>query len=395
VRPLRLVITTRRFWPAVGGTERFIANLAAGLVARGALVTVLTIQWDPSWPAEITYRGAAVVRLPRPEEGFFGSHRAMRNLARWLRRHDGLYDLVYVCGLRDDAFAALGAAGGRVPVVLRATSSGPLGDCLWQLNSGFGRRVKRRALKAAALVGPTETSYRELVAAGYPRDRAYALPSGVPLPGLADPAARQAAREALESVNPLLHCPPGAPVAVYTGRLDDPQSPGVAVAAWRQVAQRWRAARLWLIGPHANQPELNRRIEAADLVGRAVIPGAFADVEEVLAAADGVIVPDGDSDAPLLLLEAMASRAAVVAIDSPDNRSLAGSGRFARLVPPGDPQPLGDALVELFDSACDAARLGAAAREHVGREYGIDRAVEEHLALFSSLTQQKRSLDRS
>ncbi len=56
-----------------------------------------------------------------------------------------------------------------MPVVLRATSSGPSGDCLWQLNSGFGRKVKRRALKAAALVGPTETSYRELVAAGFIR----------------------------------------------------------------------------------------------------------------------------------------------------------------------------------------------------------------------------------
>jgi len=182
---------------------------------------------------------------------------------------------------------------------------------------------------------------------------------------------------------------------VYTGRLDDPQGPGLAVAAWRPVADRWRSARLWLIGPCANQPELNRRIEAADLVGRVVIPGAFADVEEVLAAADGVIIPDGDADAPLLLLEAMASRAAVVAIDSPDNRALAGGGRFARLVPPGDPRPLGEALVELFDSRAGAERRAAAAREHVGREYGIDRAVEEHLALFSSLSQQKRSPVRS
>lgn len=391
--PLRLVIITRRFWPAVGGTERFIANLAAGLVARGSRVTVLTIQWDESWPAEITYRGAAVVRLPRPESGFFGPRRAMRNLAGWLASNAGLYDLVYVCGLRDDAFAALGAAGRRVPVVLRATNSGPLGDCLWQLDSAFGRKVKRRALRAAALVGPTEASYRELVAAGYPRDRVHGLPSGVPLPKRTDSLARQAARQALESVNPLLHCPPDAPIAVYTGRLDDPQSPGVAVAAWRQVASRWPSARLWLIGPHANQAELNRRIEAADLVGRVVIPGAFADVEEVLAAVDGAIVPGGDLDAPLLMLEAMASGVAIVAFDSPDNRSLAGEGRFARLVPPDDPHSVGQALVELFGSP--DAQLGAAARARVERDYGIDRAVEDHLALFSSLAQEKRSPDRS
>lgn len=387
--PLRLVIITRRFWPAVGGTERFIANLATGLVARGAMVTVLTIQWDECWPAEITYRGASVVRLPRAEESFFGVRRATRNLARWLTSNAGRYELVYVCGLREDAFAALGAVGRRVPVVLRATSSGPRGDCLWQLESRLGRKVKRRALKAAALIGPTEASHRELTAAGYPRDRTYRLAGGVPLLERTSNAARQAARQALESVNPLLHCPPGAPIAVYTGRLDDPQNPGIAVAAWRQVASRWRSARLWLIGPHANQAELNRRIEAADLVGRVVIPGVFADVAELFAAVDVAIVPGGDFDAPLLMLEAMASGVAVVATDSPDNGGLAGGGRFARLVPPGDPQPVGAALVELFDSPGEAARLAAAAREHVEREYGIDRAVTEHLALFASLCQGK------
>ena len=56
----------------------------------------------------------------------------------------------------------------------------------------------------------------------------------------------------------------------------------------------------------------------------------------------------------------------------------------------------GEQVVELLEALLDnAERRAAAAREHVGREYGIDRAVEEHLALFSSLSQQKRSPVRS
>ena len=118
--PLRLVLVTRRFWPMVGGAERAVAELAAELANRAVPVTLLTARWQPSWPAEINYRGVPVVRLPNPRLRAWGTFRYMQALGRWLRRHRDEYDLVYVSMLKHDAYAALAAVGGDAPVVLRA-----------------------------------------------------------------------------------------------------------------------------------------------------------------------------------------------------------------------------------------------------------------------------------
>jgi glycosyltransferase involved in cell wall biosynthesis len=368
-----------------------VANLAAELVARGMEITLVTTRWQESWPGRIEYRGVSVVRLPRTGEGFLGTRRWMRNLSRFLRRDAGRYDAVYVCGLRHDSYAAMKSVDRRrVAVVLRAESSGRRGDCLWQLESGFGRQIKRRAMKADALVGASEIAHRELIAAGYPRTRVHRIVGGVPIPAKVDEEAKWAARRALESVNTLLHCPPEAPVAVYTGRLDETQGPATTIEGWRRVAQRWPNARLWLVGTHANQSDLNKRIDAAGLVGRVVIPGVFTDVVELLAAADAAIVSGDEPSSPALLLEAMAAGLPTVAADTPENRNIA-CERCARLFPADKFDVLGETLVTLFGDVDAANRLGEAARDCVQREYGLDQAVDAHMELLQDLVRRKGS----
>ena len=115
----RLVLVTRRFWPLVGGAETVMANLAAELAARGVGVTLLTARWQNDWPAELTYRGEPVVRVPNPALRGWGTWRYMKAIDRWLRENRDSYDLVYVSMLKHDAYAALGAVAGSGPVVLR------------------------------------------------------------------------------------------------------------------------------------------------------------------------------------------------------------------------------------------------------------------------------------
>ncbi len=392
VPQLRLVIITRRFWPAAGGTERAIANLAAELVARGAKVTLVTTQWEQSWPARIDYRGVAVVRLSQTGKGFSGTRRWLRNLSRYLRDNAERYDAAYVCGLRHDSHAALKSLQhGPVAVVLRSGSSGPAGDCLWQLESASGRRIKRRAMRADAFVGPTEIAHRELIAAGYPRDRIHRIVGGVLISRPVDSAAKLAARLALESINTLLHCPPDTPVAVYTGRLGEPDGPASAIDAWRLVVQRWPNARLWLVGADGNQSELNRRIDAAGLVGRVVIPGVFADVTELLAAADAAIVGGDNCESHALLLEAMAAGLPVAAADKPEHRCVVEPEACARLFPLGNGERLAEILVDMFDNIDQAKRLGEAAQACVQREYEMGKVADEHMKLFEDLVRRKGS----
>ena len=390
--PLRLVIVTRRFWPVAGGIERAIAQLGAALVARGVEVTLVTTQWDESWPERIDYRGVSVVRLSSAGKGFLGHRRWLRNLSQFLRENASRYDVAYVRNLRHDARATLNAVERQgLVVVLRVDRSGPAGDCLWQLESGDGRRIKRRVMRADALVGVTELAHRELIAAGYPRDRVHGIFGGVAVPESASPGAQEAARLALENVNTLLHCPPGIPAAVYTGRLDEPEGPARAINAWRMVADRWPNARLWLVGPKANQAELNRRIDAAGLVGRVVMPGMFADVCELLTAADAAVIGGNSGESHALLLEAMAAGLPIAADDTPLHRSVVGDGAYARLVQGLASETLGKILVEMFEHVDRAQRMGAAAQALVERDYEIGKVADAHMGLLEKLVREKES----
>ena len=389
---LRLVMVARRFWPLAGGSERAIANLAAELVARGVEVTLLTPKWEDSWPDRIDYRRVTVLRLARAGRGFLGPHRWLRNLSRFLRQNAERFDAAYVCGLRDESRVTLKELQRRgAVVVLRAETSGPSGDCLWQLESRAGRSIKRQAMRADGFVGSTEIAHRELIAAGYPRDRIRRILGGVPVPAPLNAAGKLTARWALESVNTLLHCPPETPVAVYTGSLAERNGSAIAVDAWRHVVRRWPNARLWLIGPDANQSALNRQIDVAGLLGRVVIPGVFADVTELLGAADVAIIGPEEGNSPLLLLEAMAAGLPTVATDTSEHRYLADHGACARIFPSGDRAALGQLLVELFDDVDEASRLGETARDCATRDYGLGKVADEHLTMLEDLVQKRRS----
>ncbi len=386
----RLVMISRRFWPLVGGAEAIMAGLATEFASRRIEVTLLTARWQPQWPAEIVYHGVPVVRLANPSARFRGTWRYMRAIARWLRRHPDRYDLVYVSMLKHDAYAALGAVPrGRVPVVLRAEGAGRSGDCVWQVEANFGRRIKRRCLRADALVGPSRAIERELQAAGYPRPRIHFLPNGVMVPPPPGNDRRTAARRSLAEANAALECPSDAPVAVYTGRLDEAKGLGELVAAWRQVVARWPNARLWLVGEGPFADDLKRRVEEANLSGRVVLPGVFADVAELLAAADLFVLPSWEEGMSVALLEAMAAALPAVASDVAGNRGLIDAGRNGLLAPVRDPRGLAAAMARLIDQPKLAASLGTAARRDVQQHYSIGRSVDRHLELFERLLGEK------
>lgn len=380
----RLVLVTRRFWPLVGGAERIMASLAAELAGRGLEVTLLTARWQTQWPAELTYRGVSVVRLPSPSRRFWGTLEYMRSLARWLSRNSDRYDLVYVSMLKHDAYATIGAVGGRVPVVLRAEGAGQSGDCRWQETGNFGRWIRRRCRKADALVAPSRAIEAELVEAGYPLARVHYMPNGVPIatPGA---AAKAEARATLASVNPLLQLADAAPLALYTGRLDVAKGLDTLLAAWELVTARLPKARLWLAGEGPYRKTLEELIEARGLFGRVVLAGVFDTVDELLAAADVFVLPSREEGMSLSLLEAMAAGLPAIASDIPGNRQLITHGQQGLLVPLDDATALASTLLQVLKEPQWAAGLAAAGHASVQERFSLAKMADAHLALFENL----------
>ena len=391
---LRLVLVTRRFWPLVGGAEGVMANLAAEFASRGIEVTLLTARWHPDWPVRVHYRGASVIRLANPSLRGWGTFRYMRAMQRWLQQRAGQYDLVYVSMLKHDAYAAMGGVGDGVPVVLRAEGAGSSGDCIWQLDANFGRRIKRQCMKADALIGPSQAIQRELIAAGYPRSRIHFVPNGVAIPPRVNKESRERARATLAELNPKLSCPAGSPIAVYTGRLHEAKGLADLVAAWKSVVSRWPNARLWLVGEGPFEQALRERIDSQDLPGRVVLAGVFDNVDELLTAADLFVLPSLEEGMSIAMLEAMAIGLPVVASDIPGNRGLVTHQEHGLLVPTHDVDSLSAAIEQLLEDRRLAARLADAGRDHVRQHFSVAGMVDRHLELFEDLAGAGPSQDQ-
>lgn len=156
---------------------------------------------------------------------------------------------------------------------------------------------------------------------------------------------------------------------VFLGRMDEPRKGlGVLLDAWPRVLASQPAAKL-LVAGHGSAARVRSRIDAAlphggsrtvQVLGRV---GA-ADKAGLLAAADAFVAPHlGGESFGVVLVEAMAAGAAVVASDLPAFVDVLDGGTAGRLVPAGSPDGLAAGLVALLaDPAARAAVAASAAR---------------------------------
>jgi glycosyltransferase involved in cell wall biosynthesis len=390
MKPLRLALVTRRFWPLVGGAEIAMANLAAEFLGMGHRPRIVTAVWERDWPREIVHREVPVHRLPNPAQRGWGTLRYMMALSRWLRENQQELDAVYVSMLKHDAYAAIGALRStRIPVVLRVEGGGETGDCHWHETARFGMRIRRRCQQADRIVAPSESLRDELIAAGFPESRIEVIVNGVPIPPPRDGASRSEARVALAEVNPDLAVYDLAPVVLFTGRLHAGKGLHDLIRAWPTVLQSHPEARLWLIGEGPERDALYESIVDAGLRGQVLMPGAFDDVQDLLAAADLFVLPSYQEGLSIALLEAMAAGVPVVASDIPGNRALIRHGVEGRLVPPGNPEALAASIVESLSERLLARTQAAAARRRVVSEFSLEQSARHHLTLFETLCRQR------
>lgn len=391
----RIALLTRRFWPMVSSSGRATANLATALAERGAEPIILTARWQPSWPARIRFRDMPVVRFDPPPLGRRDTFCYVRSLVRWLQRNRDALDLVYATGLKHEAYAAMRAVGGRLPVVLRPEAAGLSGDCLWQIDAPQGEEIKRQCVGASAFVAANRALERELQAAGYPRDRIHHLPDGVPIPSRRTPAIKAAARMLLGETGRRLALPREAPLAVYCGMFQPDRRLEDLLAAWARLLVRRRDARLWLVGEGPHAPGLAERIREWNLSDRVSLLGPFDEIDAILAAADLFVMSSDRSETSLALLEAMAAGLGIVAVDSPGTREVLRDGLNAMLVHPGDPATMADAVERLIDRPTTVEVLGAAARQAVVERFSLAQTAARHVRLFTELTTPAPQIDRT
>jgi glycosyltransferase involved in cell wall biosynthesis len=173
------------------------------------------------------------------------------------------------------------------------------------------------------------------------------------------------------------------PVVLFFGLIRPYKGVDVLLEAFRSI----EGAELWVVGRPFGV-ELSDLAEAARACrGTVRLVPRFVEDEEVPALfrrADLVVLPHRDAEQSGVLYTALAFGKAIVMSDVGGFGEVAAVGA-GRLVPPGDPEALADAIAELLGDAAARERLAAAAREAAAGPYSWDAVAVQTLALYREL----------
>ena len=336
-------------------------HLAVGLTDRLPELTAHGIQVHP---IDLSRAGIAPIAQAR----------SFLQMLRVLRRVRP--DVLHLVTVKPVVFGGIAARGLRVPAVVAAVPG--LGYVFSA--QGRGATLARRLL--AWLYRLALRSPRVTVLFQNPDDR-QRLTEAARL----DPARTRVVRGsgvdlARYAATPL---PQGVPLVVLVARLLHDKGVQEFVQAARDLRRRGHTARFALVGApdFENRASIDaKQLERWDEEAAVERWGQRDDIPAVLAQAHVVVLPSYAEGLPKVLLEAAACARAVVTTDVPGCRDAIERDVTGLLVPPRDAAALGQAIGRLLEDPALCERMGRAGRALAEREFGIERIVAAHLALY-------------
>jgi glycosyltransferase involved in cell wall biosynthesis len=376
---MRVTYLNKYWYPHLGGVEYILRDIAGGVAARDGWSCRAIVANEGPETVEETVGGVDVTRLKRAfsyasTPVAFGMAAAIRAEARRQPAPD-VFNLHFPYPWGETAFQFADpkrSDGTRVPLVVTYHS-----DIVRQkVLGGLYAPILRRLMDRADLVIATSPNMVEHSSVlSRVAEKCRVVPFGL------DPARYKATPEVLERAFEL-RTPHDRPIILFVGRLIYYKGADVLVRAMRDVD-----ADLVMIGKGPLEADLRAATEAAGIADRVTFL-APVDDEELVAwyhAADVFCLPSvARSEAfGLVQMEAHASGTPVVSTTLTTGVPFVNlDGVTGLTVPPGDAKALADALTALVADEAMRARMGAAARERVMRDFTIRRMVDQTIAVY-------------
>jgi len=387
--------------PRMGGSVHSAALLLSGLAASGVEVTLVASRPDLFAPrldervrvTMIEWDGFADVFAP--SHGLYGGlpvvgqPLALRRFAKRLTPEiqtvleTDTPDLVHLNNLNLP----------QVPVAEATTAA----DIPYAVHCRMIRSFSRREAKLAAQAGRVLCVSRAVrdelqqQMSLSPRQLAV-VPNGIdpePFAGDKDEAARAE-----------LGVPLDVPVAVMLGRLAQWKGHHVAIAAWRMVRRQLPEAVLAIVG--AGETEYLEQCKALagrlDLAEAVRFIGHRDNVPRVLQAADLVVHAscyDDPSRGTIeafgrVVIEAMAAGLPVVATAAGGVPEIVVDGVTGKLVRPGDPDALAEAMQFYLEDPDAAFEAGLEGRRRVKQEFLVEHMVRATITQYEQILAESR-----
>ena len=349
----------------IGGTEGQFTEIACGLSRSGWEIDVSCLRAEGPLRSRLD---AAGIRAWSGGPGSLKSPRAVLavlRLARYFRMRR--ISLVHSFDFYSNILGVLAARLARVPVVV--ASQRDLGD----LRPPFQRRVHRAILRLADHVLVNSPAVAERLKGDrtvWP-DRIIVIPNGVDVSRF---------RPALGP-----HRRPGDCVTIGTLAHLRPEK-GLAdiVHAAAIVCERYTNVRFIIWGDGPLRPDLQRLIDKHDLGQWVELREATADPAAALRELDIFVLASHSEACSNALLEAMATRLAVIATNAGGNAALIEDERSGLLVPPADPLGLAKAIIRLIEDPGVARKFAERAFDRVRTDFTLTRTLDQLQTFYDS-----------
>ncbi len=347
-----------------GGAERMLASVASELQAAGIRNVLIAPSEGEGWlQRELSGTGVQVESF-RLERAI--SPASARWLAAVLRRHR-----VTLAHSHEFTMAVYGSWAARQAGVPH----------LFTMHGGRynAERLRRRiALRVAANLSGAVVAVSESLARHLSRDlwlrasRTITIPNGV--------------RQAPDTPSTLRHelaLPTEAFLVVAVGNLYPVKGHRFLLEALGLLRTTLPQLHVAIAGRGELEGALRTRAAELGVADRFHLLGLRADVGNVLAGANVVVLPSLSEGVPLALLEAMLAARPIIATAVGEVPTVLDHGRAGVIIPPGDAISLADALRGLLADSQRRQLLSVAALTRATENYTLARMMERYLALYA------------
>ena len=387
--PVRILRVIARL--NMGGPAIHVANLAAGLEARGYATTLVAgslARGEDSMAFLAERLGIPIVDVPelQREVSFLDDARSVRRMTSIIRavRPHILHTHTAKAGAIARA-AALVAGRARPPIVVHTFHGHVLKGYFGSGRTAVFRQVERNlARRSDVLVAVSPEVRDELVEEGIaPRDKFAVIRLGIPLQErLGDETAGLDYRH-------LYGIPRDAFVVGWVGRMTGVKDTGAVLDIVAEARERGVDAVLVMVGDGPDREPLERRAHDLGIVRSTYFVGYQPEVAGYYRLFDAFLLPSVNEGTPVSAIEALASGTPVVATNVGGIPDVVRDQVDGFLVEPGDTAGAAERLARLAADPALRARLGESGRERVTRRYSVARLVDDVDHLYRALLQAK------
>jgi glycosyltransferase involved in cell wall biosynthesis len=169
------------------------------------------------------------------------------------------------------------------------------------------------------------------------------------------------------------------------GRLHEEKGFDILIDAAALLRDRGRAFRLSIAGEGPAAQDLKAQSTRLGLDDRVDFPGWVTPASRLLSVLDLFVCSSRTEAFGLVVVEAMAAGAPVIATDIEGPRDILARGRYGRLAAPESPEALAEAMAAALDDRAGALEMARLAQAEAIAPYDLDAGADRLMAALAPL----------